>query len=318
MKLLKEMLKLNDFVIDSHSHIGNDIFHGESTIDGYIDFAKKSHINVGILMGVPSPCSDLSNPNSRFMSWKFNGTNMDFFGEKNPFSDVNYKLNRLLEEKSNETLQLLFVPTFHPILDEIDKFEQMLIETDPVAIKIHGIGSGVGPNDINQDYIELIRKYDIPIIVHTDCDFGKGSVSMQYVRNINRAILWAKFCNQNKIKGILNHGASLDIETFKIVNNSDYLKIALGPDLIACIDSNRLYFDCKGDYKEYLMFLKKYLSISKIIYDADYNWNMRKGQLDDYDSVERVKEIFDNGAEKVLADNLLDFNPKILKKIRKE
>ena len=311
---------MSNLVIDSHSHVGKDIFHGESTIDGYIDFAKKSHINVGIIMGVPSPCIDLKDPSTRFMYWKFNGINMEFYGKKNPFSEMNYKLNELLKEKSSVALQLLFVPTFHPILDEIEQFEKMLVITDPVAIKIHGIGSGVGPNDISQDYIELIKKYELPVIVHVDCDFGKGSQSMQYVRNINRAILWAKFFERNKIKGILNHGASLDLDTFQLVNNSDYLRIALGPDKIACIDNNRLFFDCQSDYKEYLRFLKKHLDTSKILYDADYNWNKIEGQVDDYESVERVKEIFGDGSDAVdiLSNNLLDFNPKILKKIRRK
>lgn len=311
---------MSNLVIDSHSHVGKDIFHGESTIDGYIDFAKKSHINVGIIMGVPSPCIDLKDPSTRFMYWKFNGINMEFYGKKNPFSEMNYELNELLKEKSSDALQLLFVPTFHPILDEIEQFEKMLVITDPVAIKIHGIGSGVGPDDISQDYIELIKKYELPVIVHVDCDFGKGSQSMQYVRNINRAILWAKFFERNKIKGILNHGASLDLDTFELVNNSDYLKIALGPDKIACIDNNRLFFDCQSDYKEYLRFLKKYLDTSKILYDADYNWNKIEGQVDDYESVERVKEIFGDGSDAVdiLSNNLLDFNPKILKKIRRK
>ena len=204
--------------------------------------------------------------------------------------------------------------------DVIEQFEKMLVITDPVAIKIHGIGSGVGPNDISQDYIELIKKYELPVIVHVDCDFGKGSQSMQYVRNINRAILWAKFFERNKIKGILNHGASLDLDTLELVNNSDYLRIALGPDKIACIDNNRLFFDCQSDYKEYLRFLKKHLDTSKILYDADYNWNKIEGQVDDYESVERVKEIFGDGSDAVdiLSNNLLDFNPKILKKIRRK
>lgn len=311
---------MSNLVIDSHSHVGKDIFHGESTIDGYIDFAKKSHINVGIIMGVPSPCIDLKDPSTRFMYWKFNGINIEFYGKKNPFSEMNYELNELLKEKSSDALQLLFVPTFHPILDEIEQFEKMLVITDPVAIKIHGIGSGVGPDDISQDYIELIKKYELPVIVHVDCDFGKGSQSMQYVRNINRAILWAKFFERNKIKGILNHGASLDLDTFELVNNSDYLRIALGPDKIACIDNNRLFFDCQSDYKEYLRFLKKNLDTSKILYDADYNWNKIEGQVDDYESVERVKEIFGAGSDAVdiLSNNLLDFNPKILKKIRRK
>ena len=311
---------MSNLVIDSHSHVGKDIFHGESTIDGYIDFAKKSRINVAVIMGVPSPCIDLKDPSTRFMYWKFNGINMEFYGKKNPFSEMNYELNELLKEKSSDALQLLFVPTFHPILDEIEQFEKMLVITDPVAIKIHGIGSGVGPDDISQDYIELIKKYELPVIVHVDCDFGKGSQSLQYVRNINRAILWAKFFERNKIKGILNHGASLDLDTFELVNNSDYLRIALGPDKIACIDNNRLFFDCQSDYKEYLRFLKKHLDTSKILYDTDYNWNKMKGQVDDYESVERVKEIFGNGSDAadILSNNLLNFNPKILKKIRRK
>lgn len=73
---------MSNLVIDSHSHVGKDIFHGESTIEGYIDFAKKSHINVGIIMGVPSPCIDLKDPSTRFMYWKFNGINIEFYGKK--------------------------------------------------------------------------------------------------------------------------------------------------------------------------------------------------------------------------------------------
>lgn len=309
---------MKEYVIDSHSHIGKDIFHGVSDIDGYLDFAKKSGINVGILMGVPSPCKELGNPNSRLAYWKYDGTKMQYFGSNNPYESLNYELNETITKKSNNDVKLLFAPIFHPVLDDVDTFETMLFKTDPVAIKIHGIGCGVGPNDINKDFIDLFKQLNIPFIVHTDCDFGKGSQSMQYVRNINRGVLWAKFFDDNQIKGILNHGSSLDIEAFDIVNKSKYLKIALGPDKVACIDRNRLYIDCLKDYKNYLMYLKKHLDISKIVYDSDYNWNLISGEEIDYDSVVRVREIFNDEieSEKVLSENLLEFNPKIIKKIR--
>src|SRR5574344_956151 len=300
-----------EIVVDSHSHIGKDIFHGESALNDYINFAKKSGIDIGILMTVPSPCKSLDDVNSRFMYWKYDGEKMSYYGEKNPFFELNYELNNLVRKESNDKLVLLFAATFHPIMDDIDYFEKMVNDNAPVAIKIHGIGSGVGPKDINIDYIDLIKSLDIPVIVHTDCDFGKGSQSMQYVRNINRAIEWANFFNKNKIKGILNHGASLDKKTFDLVNKSEYLRIAIGPDKIACIDNNRLFIDCLGNYKNYLQFIKDNVDISKLIYDADYNSNLPNIDDSDYDSVSRVKEIFNNtDLGKAVGRNLLDYNPK--------
>ena len=308
---------MNNLIIDSHSHIGNDFFQGKSTIDEYIDFARHNGINVGILMPVPLPCLD----DSKFpcMHWKFDGTNIHYFGNINPYREINENLNKLLIQKSSEDLQLLFVPLFHPVLDDIAQFEKMLINVNPVAIKIHGIGSGVGPEHITQEYIRLFKQYEIPIIVHTDCDFGNGSRSMQYIRNIKRAKLWAEFFEKNKIKGILNHGASLDIETLEMVNNSDYLVVALGPDKVACIDNNRLFYDCNGDYRRYLAFLQKHLNKSKLVYDADYNWNLING-IEDYDSVKRVEEIFEDRKiiQDVLANNILEFNPRILTRVRRK
>lgn len=307
----------NKIVVDSHSHIGKDIFHGESIIDDYIEFAKKSGINIGILMSVPSPCIALKDVSSRLMYWKYIDEKMQYFGQSNPFMQLNYELSDLISKKSSKDLILLLAAVFHPIMDNIYSFEKMVRDVEPIAIKIHGIGSGIGPNDISKDYIELLKRLDIPIIVHTDCDFGKGSVSMQYVRNINRAINWAMFFDKNKIKGILNHGASLDKETFKIVNNSEHLKVALGPDKIACLDENRLFVDCLREYKNYLHYLKENLDVSKIVYDADYNWNLLDENDVDCDSVRRVENFFGpDDSKKILGENLIKFNPKILKKVR--
>ena len=97
-----------EIVVDSHSHIGKDIFHGESTLNDYINFAKKSGIDIGILMTVPSPCKSLDDVNSRFMYWKYDGEKMSYYGEKNPFFELNYELNNLVRKESNDKLVLLF------------------------------------------------------------------------------------------------------------------------------------------------------------------------------------------------------------------
>ena len=111
----------------------------------------------------------------------------------------------------------------------------------------------------------------------------------------------------------------MDIETLEMVNNSDYLVVALGPDKVACIDNNRLFYDCNGDYRRYLAFLQKHLNKSKLVYDADYNWNLING-IEDYDSVKRVEEIFEDRKiiQDVLANNILEFNPRILTRVRRK
>lgn len=102
----------DNVVVDSHSHIGKDIFHGDSFIDDYIKFAKESGIDVGILMGVPSPCTDLNDVNSRLMYWKYIGEKMQYYGQRNPFMQLNYDLNSLITQKSSRELILLFAAVF--------------------------------------------------------------------------------------------------------------------------------------------------------------------------------------------------------------
>lgn len=310
---------MKDFVIDGHSHIGTDIFHGESTIEGYKKFAKKSKIDAALIMGVPSPCLDLNDVNSRYMYWKYLQNNLEYIGDQNPYQKLNYDLYNLLEKESSEELKLFFVPMFHPVLDDLKEFERLICETNPVALKIHGIGSGVGPEDISKKFIDIIKKYNLTTIVHTDCDFGgQSDISMYFIRNKNLAYDWAKFFDKNEIRGILNHGASLDIKTFEIVNNSELLKVAIGPDKIACLDKNRLFIECLGNYKKYLEYIKQNLDISKIIYDADYSWNSLDNNVTDFESVNRVLEVFEKTDERkrVLSKNILEHTPQLCLRLK--
>ena len=203
---------------------------------------------------------------------------------------------------------------FHPIMDDPNLFERMLEEIDPIALKIHGIGSGICANDIPLEFIKIIKKHELPLIVHTDCDLGNNfDQSMIWVRNINNAKVWTEFFVRNEIYGTLNHGANLDIETFKLINKSPFVKVALGPSEISCLDSNRTYIDCKKSYKIYLQILRDYLDSSKIIYDADYNWNIPS----DYESVDRVKEIFNQyETEMILSSNILSHYKKLKIRMR--
>ena len=67
-----------------------------------------------------------------------------------------------------------------------------------------------------------------------------------------------------------------------------------------------------------------YTKYGEIIYDIYSKTDLNKNELVlsdkndiDYDSVKRVKEIFGEGdAIKILGENLTNFNPKILKKVK--
>ena len=61
--------------------------------------------------------------------------------------------------------------------------------------------------------------------------------------------------------------------------------------------------------------MKNNLDSSKIIYDADFNWNMENG-VEDTLSVERVKEVFED-ADKILSENIIEHYPKLKKKLRR-
>lgn len=74
-----------------------------------------------------------------------------------------------------------------------------------------------------------------------------------------------------------------------------------------------------SNYVNYLKYIRENLHWSKIIYDADFNWNVTNPNSLDYDSVLRIKEIFgDFESSKILGDNLLDFNPLILKRVKEK
>lgn len=310
---------MKKIIVDMHSHVGKDIFHGDSKLCEYIEYARKNNVNIGLIMPVPSPCIELSNPNIRYMYWKYLNGQMQYFGKENPYLEVNYQLYHQIKEINDTNINLFFIPMIHPIMDDINYITELIELTDPLAIKIHGIASGVGPNDISDDLIQLLKSKDLPLIVHTDCDNGLGSISMQYIRNINTAFEWANFFIKNNLRGVLNHGASLDERVFNLVNKySEYLKIAVGPDLVACKDDNRLFITCNSDSHVYYQILKDYVDYKNLLFDIDYNWNRINTTDDDYSIVDRVVDIWGDNSDYILGTNALTFLPQMEKKLVKK
>lgn len=172
-----------------------------------------------------------------------------------------YYFNQIKNIKTKT--KLFFVPMIHPRLDTPEYIEKMILEMDPIAIKVHSVGTASSPNDINEETLKILKKYNIPLIVHTDYDNGKFKENEGLSRAVQKAspIDWFNFFENNKIKGVLNHGATLNLEVFNKVNTSKYVMIAIGPD--GYLNSNYGRFQIKKDIYDqlgYLGVLKKYVN----------------------------------------------------------
>ncbi len=300
-------------IIDGHSHFGVDYYNGKIRIQDYAEFAKENKINVGLLMPSPWPMTD----EVVSLLWEYKEDGFNYFSidkdgkrvsvVKNPYEIVNYQYKDMLKQANSDDLKLFYVPLVHGVLDEPYYVERMLCNKKIPAIKFHGFGSGFSPEMVSGEIIELLRYFDVPIIVHTSIynyDYGYGA-DTKFWRNEQHPLRWAKFIMDNGLTGVLNHGACLNEETIKLVNSYDGLMVGIGPDL----DISRDYFKIdlpKQLYQDiiYLKYLKDKLLTDKILYDVDYGWNKDPDTgLPDNNSVNRVINIFKNDSDKVLYKN---------------
>lgn len=163
----------------------------------------------------------------------------------------------------------------------------------PVALKFHGFSGGFFANDVKHDIIEVIKYYDIPLIIHTSVykyNYGYG-YDTKYWRNKCSPKNWFEFLKQHNLKGTLNHGACLDEYVIKMINKSENIMIGIGPDYDISNDPFKVVTD-KNIYNKigYLKLLKKMANPEKLLFDVDYNWNIGNNDDLDIETIYRVKK----------------------------
>lgn len=277
-----------NLIIDGHSHIGNDYYRGLINVKNYVEFAKYIGIDAAILMPVPNPILD---GQKKFKCF-YKDNKLHYFPKSNAFEYANYKCYEEIIKNDSQELKLFFAPLLNPHIDEIKYLEKMTYETNPVAYKIHGTANGVDPYLINEDFIRFVKLQTKPLIIHThyDKNINNYNEATKYIYRANHPIKWANFLEKNKIHGILNHGACLDLETIDIINKSKYIKIGLGPDFVIENNPQKLVLSNEIiNNKGYLLLLKDLVKTDKIIFDIDYNWNNS-----DSLSIQRIKRVWSN------------------------
>lgn len=292
----------NNLIIDAHSHIGQDYFWRNASLDEYLKLLSDNHVDIGMLMSVPGPTL-VGDKTKRYFIWEKddlgNTTYLsDFYNKdfKNPYLVVN-ELTYNQIKNCNATQRLEFIPLIHPILDDEDYLRFLVERYKPLALKLHGIGCGCGPKDISKNYINKLKEIDLPIIVHTD--YSKNPLNpTDKLRRENNPYDWANFFIDNDLKGYLTHGCRADLKTLDLVNKHDNLIVGIGPDYKINEEKNRWVDDIKDI--EYLKLLRDNLNIEKIVFDIDYSWNLGSDDELDLHPMARVNEVFNDDERKLV------------------
>ncbi len=304
-------------IIDAHSHIGSDLYFGKGKLEEYIQFCKKIGITESLLMPQPNCFYVINGKKIPCVSWTFDGNKMiynTYDGKNiNPYKYLNYyyycELKKIKNHKSH------FIPLIHPVLDRIEYIEELITKIRPKALKIHGMGSGVSPEDISEELIVLLKKYNIPLIVHCEYDSRKSNnyeIGKKILKTKNSAFNWANLFVNKGLKGVLTHGAGIDRRVLQLLRNNKgkNIMIGIGPDLF--ISYLRYKFDNYESQEEYLELIKRYVPIDKIVFDVDYDWNIvptdNNGRIDE-EVVRRIKKVWSSEVEqnKIFYDNSRKF-----------
>ncbi len=314
-------------IIDSHSHIGKEYYNKREpiTLDKYfINIAVPLNITDALIMPMPSPVSEagmfLSNESGYVLRWKFNDMMQKQYISQcnpiiqrnfvNPYREVNDYYYSVVQSNHNSHIKFYFVPLLNPILDTDEYWEELIEKYKPKALKIHTVGSCSTPNDISESKVAILQHYKIPLIIHTDCK-DKLIPSPWGLQDIIRAAnpdIWAAFLHDNRLYGVLNHGARLSSGALNYALTSKYIYIGLGPDQYLASNSDELLLH-QHEQTElwYLEYLSNQIMPDKILFDLDYDYNFSDnyGNMD-YKTIDRIKRVWNgDDVDKILGKNAM-------------
>lgn len=273
---------MEKIIIDSHSHLGVGFKGRIATPDEYMIVKEKYNISLSLLM--PQPILNREKRNILL----FDDINMNTY---------NIICNSPLKDSS------FFIPMISPIYMDASHIERYIELYHPVAFKIHYKSDFSFPEIICNDIIKLLKKYDIPLIVHTDYSPQNNDLKGKN-KNLNSSLKWFRFFIKNNIKGYLTHGARLNKEVMREINKCDNVVIGVGPDLLL---QNYSESDLEIN-TEYLKCLHDNVNPKNLLFDVDYNWNLTSENDFDYDSLYRINMLWNSDeANLILGDNSKKF-----------
>lgn len=306
-----------EIVIDSHSHLGFCRGWVEAVLPEYLSLMDDEGVDIGFLFPVPWEL-DFEKQAELYLNWRYVDGKTEYFSTvlsdiKAPYRDINAYIAMMVKEYQAEK-ELFFIPMIHPYLDSAQQIEAYIDQYDPIAIKIHGTGSGIEPQKIPADRIEVLKRSGRPLILHTD--YARSSKDA--IVNSNSPASWAKWLLKHDLNGCLAHGARLDKEALDIINKYDNVVLSIAPCHRVSKNAGRLGVELNSyDPYTYLAYLRDYVNNSKILFDLDYSWNRDVPSNNPVSNTsELVRAVFKDRASDVLSKNAIRFYQRLQQQSR--
>lgn len=286
--------------IDAHGHIGPSYLGPQSDLRDYVSNASKIGVVASIVSPGPTPVV-IKDGNENFPClWKYESGKVIYFQQQNeggeskqteansnPYHDVNVEMFKKV--KGVREIKMYVMPIHHPILDTTEEVKQMVKVYPSIALKLHGISTFTGPEDVKMETIDLLRKEGKPIIVHTDTYTGAPQSPIHIAYQKNDPIKWVNWARQTGVKTLITHGARLSDEAIALANQTPNVKVGIAPDLLIMSEPERLFIKTS----DYLTELLSRVNPEKLLFDIDFGWNVserNRWDLPDWKMHERIQE----------------------------
>ena len=228
---------------DTHMLIGTDRSGKNGTIDDYMQKTNGKFNIVGAMSMVcpgyetkegtyfPSVWEDTGNGIvSRSISQRDNRETISGTTPDNPYEEANKITRKSLEAAASKytDTQFLQYPLLHLTRDTPEHLEETLSSNR--IVKVHGLASALGPEDIPEEVGRLMKKYENIILPHTDYFQGNPKNALQHLQKRNDPSKWMDFFEKHSVKGMLAHGARLCEDTLsRVKKNRGQFIVEAGP-----------------------------------------------------------------------------------------
>jgi len=280
---------------DAQVNYGESIFGPDCNLATYLVEARKVCIDSFLL--IPTGTHKLELEDGRIEEsciWEFDdsgiiykrlqtnpatGKTEEESAPSSPYLVINRKVQEEVRKLNSEGLwSCYFAPKVHPKLDKPSDLEDFVDDPNFKALKVQTLATYCTTEDIPQWLVDFSRKYDKPIIVHTDYMGDDAtpestgiSEALLYIMKKNHASRWADWGLNTGVRLVLAHGARLDEDAINKINGSDNLIMNIGQDSLLGAEGSRLAM--KSD--DYLTDLLRLAGEDKLIFSTDYAWNVR-------------------------------------------
>ena len=275
--------------IDTHSHIFPSFDGPDSDFDLYQKKAKSINVVASFLAPGPCPKKVVDRKEYYPCLWQHDNGTVQYKKciisdektvyekvDKNPYSETNNTLFNAITIANikNNVTKFYATPLFHPILDTDQELERLCSVKETVGIKLHGIATFTGPKDISRAHLNILKKYNKPLIVHTDL-FKDPKSPIQTAYQLNHPSGWIKLAIESGIKLVALHGACLSKEAIDMAKGHPNIMIGTSPDLLMMSEPDRLDIPTKDLVKD----LFNLVDANQILFDIDYSWNVNNRDL---------------------------------------